>query len=183
MSLPSRSIQGVTLWALFLQACGGCGATPSKELPGSVAQAKQATSKVEVTGDKPHGDAACRACRAKHCANYEGQIDLVAACFVNADPELTKACIAVKSCAYDKGCGYGVMGAPECFCGTADLQTCLTPGAANGPCQEEWFAAARTKVFSELSARFGDVSFPAGVAYHFQACDRDLCKECMPKAK
>ncbi len=173
---------GLALLALSLQACTSCSETSARVTSEVTAQAQPALA-AELVGDRAHDDPACRTCRAKQCAHYEGQIDLVAQCFANADPEFTKACIAVRNCAYKHGCGYGVMGAPECFCGTADLQACMTPGAANGPCQAEWYAAARSKVFSELTARFGDVNLPAGVAYHLQACDRDLCPVCAPKPK
>ena len=168
--------------SLLLLACGERGASDRVPVP-AAAPKPLLQADADQSGDRAQADAACRAFRKKHCANYEGQVDLVAACFHNADPKFTEQCIAVKNCAYDNACGYDAMGAPRCFCGSAAIQDCITPGAANGPCQAQWYAATRTKQLSELTLRFGDISFPAGIAYHFQACDRDLCPVCLPKAR
>ncbi len=171
---------------LICVAAVACGdrARPDRVQAGSAdTKPLLAATEADQTGDRAHADSACRACRKKHCSNYEGQVDLVAACFSNPDPKFTEQCIAVKNCAYDNACGYDAMGAPRCFCGTAEIQDCITPGAANGPCQAQWYAATRTKQLSELTLRFGDISYPAGIAYHFQACDRDLCPVCLPKTR
>src|SRR5262245_14304818 len=87
---------------------------------------------------------ACMACRKTNCSNYQGLFDLVTACFDNKDAAFVSECKATLTCAKQHGCGYKVMGAAECFCGSADLGACETPGVANGPCQKEWLAAARS---------------------------------------
>jgi hypothetical protein len=139
-----------------------------------------------LTPSHPYGLAhdapGCAACRNEACTAYQGVFDLVAACLTHPDPAFAQACIDVMDCAYAHRCGYGATGAPECFCGTADLNACQTAGNANGPCQAEFYAAAHTTQLGELIGRFGDVSLPVGVAYYFLECDRDSCAACAPTA-
>jgi hypothetical protein len=122
----------------------------------------------------------CAACRNEQCTAYQGVFDLVAACLTNPDPQFAQECIDVMDCAYANHCGYSSSGAPECFCGSADLNSCQTAGNANGPCQAEFFAGAHTTLLGELIGRMGDVSLPIGVAYYFLECDRDFCAACKP---
>jgi hypothetical protein len=123
---------------------------------------------------------ACAACRNEQCANYQGVFDLVTACFSNPDPTFVQECVDLMDCAYQNHCGYGPGGAVDCFCGSADLNACQSPGKANGPCQAQFFTAAHTTQLGELIGRFGDVSLPVGVAYYFLECDRDFCAACAP---
>jgi hypothetical protein len=123
---------------------------------------------------------ACAACRKASCSNYQGLFDLVSACFDNKDTAFVTECKAVLACANRHECGYQALGAAECFCGTADLGACATPGVANGPCQQEWLAAARSTNVKEVSLRFSDVSFPSGVANFLLQCDRESCPSCVP---
>jgi hypothetical protein len=123
---------------------------------------------------------ACTACRKAHCSNYQGLFDLVTACFENKDSAFVSECKAVLACAKQNRCGYKPLGASECFCGTAELGACETPGVANGPCQKEWFAAARSTNVKDVSLRFSDVNFPAGVANYVLACDVESCPSCLP---
>lgn len=138
------------------------------------------TATPSAGGDQANQLAACRQCRSDNCTAFQGVFDLVAACFQNADPAFVQQCIDVKNCAYQNDCGYSATGAPECFCGTVDLNTCQTPGQANGPCQAQFFAAARTTQLGELIGRFGDVSLPVGVANYFIQCDFESCPACQP---
>lgn len=180
------SVTVMVAWT-FLAGCESCRskADSKQSESGSAATAGEADHLSPLTdalaGDIPHRDAACRACRAVYCTKYDGVVDLVTSCFGNKDPQFIKQCIAVQNCAYEKKCGYKVDGASECFCGTEDVPSCLKPGAANGPCQAEWLAAARAKSVAELAERFGDLSLPAGVSNYLLACDRDYCKMCKPQ--
>jgi len=182
-----RSHGSLTPWFVAMLALLGCSssATPQKtsatgsDTPASVAKA----SEIVVAGDIAHKDAACRACRATYCTLYDGVVNLVDKCFSGSDPSFVKQCTDAMNCAYEKKCGSTAEGALECFCGSADVPTCLKPGGPNGPCQAEWLAAGRTQSVKELSERFGDLAFPAGIANYFVACDRDNCQMCRPQAK
>jgi len=183
-----RSSGSIAFWmvssALLICACSSK-AKSDKAVPAEVGQPKTEVkaSEVVLAGDIGHKDPACRACRATYCTKYDGVVDLVATCFGNSDPKFVQECVAAMNCAHSKKCGSTVEGAMECFCGTSDVPTCLKPGGPNGPCQSEWLAAARTTSVTELSERFGDLSFPAGIANYFVSCDRDYCKMCRPQAK
>lgn len=153
-----------------------CAKDAPKAQPSPDAQPK---TEAKALADAPPKDR-CRVCREKHCSNYQGLFNLVDACFDHADAAFVKECTAAVACAQKNKCGYKTLGAAECFCGTADIGPCLQPGVANGPCQDEWYAAARSKALNDLSIRFSDVTFPAGVATFLLECDRVNCPECVP---
>ncbi len=153
-----------------------CTKDAPKAQPNPDAQAKVETKTLAGAPAKDR----CRVCREKHCSNYQGVFNLVEACFDNADAAFVKECTAAVACAQKNKCGYKTLGASECFCGTAEIGACLQPGVASGPCQEEWYAAARSKALNDLSIRFSDVTFPAGVATFLLECDRLNCPECVP---
>lgn len=125
---------------------------------------------------------ACELCRNDQCRNYQAlDFDFVAACFEHADPLFVQQCVDAVECAYTHGCGYNASGMAQCFCGSADLSACQVAGAANGPCQAETYAAARTTKLAEVIANFGVVTLPIGVANYLLACDHELCSPaCRP---
>lgn len=182
-----RSQGSVASWMVAVLMLWGCGSKATLPSTSSTGGAKPESvvkaSEVVVAGDIAHKDAACRACRATYCTLYDGVVNLVDKCFSSTEPSFVKQCTAAMNCAYEKKCGSTAEGALECFCGSADVPTCLKPGGANGPCQAEWLAAARTQSVKELSERFGDLAFPAGIANYFVACDRDNCQMCRPQGK
>lgn len=139
------------------------------------------TATPSVGGDIPNQLAACRTCRTANCTNFQGLgFDFVAACFANPDPTFVQQCIDVKNCAYTNNCGYNATGLLQCFCGTVDASACQTAGAANGPCQSQIYAAARSTLLADVIGNFGDISLPIGVANYFEQCDQEACAACRP---
>ena len=135
----------------------------------------------------PGGTAACTACRQTNCTNYNQLgFNLVTGCFQTVDPQFgasasdpmfIQQCVSLMSCAYTKKCGFTVeLGASECYCGTASLDTCFaTATAPNGPCMTEFTDAARTTVQTDVSVRVSDLAYPLGWANYLLECDTTLC--------
>jgi len=168
----------VVLVASFVFSCGPSAGSAHEKADATGAPAPRSDG-LEIRGDSAHQIPACRACRMTHCTNYEGLLDLVKTCFENPDAGFRSLCMEAKDCATRAGCGYSSLGSSECFCGSADLEACQTPGAANGPCKKEFSAAARASSLAEIATHFGDLTYPSGVAHYLHACDRDYCeKEC-----
>lgn len=127
-----------------------------------------------------HENAACKECRELNCADYLGQLPLLARCFENEDPAFVQQCVDLLECAYQNDCGYSTTGTAECFCGTFDLATCQTAGKQDGPCIAEVYQAARASSLKVVVDSLGDVSTPLGTAVYFQECDNTLCPACKP---
>lgn len=62
-----------------------------------------------------------------------------------------------------------------CFCGEADLVTCLTGGAA-GPCMNEVLAAAETTDAAVVATRQTDTKFAVGLANAVSSCTVSSCE-------
>lgn len=160
--------------------------TGGMEFDGAVTSLDAGTLTAPDAGPRPpfgiaQAKPACEQCRNEQCRTYQGlDFDFVAACFANSDPQFVQECVDVMDCAYVHRCGYSAQGLAQCFCGTADEAACQTPGIANGPCQNEIYAAADTKALAEVISRFGDLSLAVGVANSLQACDQEVCAACRP---
>jgi cysteine-rich repeat protein len=151
--------------------------------------AGDASTQPERDGAVPTSDVAgeipeCAACRDGACTSFFGQINLIDECF-NAGGNATDAqlCIDVMNCAYSNDCAYGPDGLNTCFCGTAEIASgaCAQPGAANGPCRAEMFAAAKTKDLPTFLSSVQLTELPIGRALYLAQCDRDSCgSECTP---
>ena len=108
-------------------------------------------------------------------------VDFVAGCLEADDTRFREECIAIVDCAKTNGCGYGERGGEQCFCGTVELSACQAAGAANGPCQDEWWAGARTDSLADLFGNLGVVALPSGAANFLLECERDYCPtQCTP---
>jgi hypothetical protein len=177
---------GALLAATACEPSAGSKVADSKGAEPEMASAKapeESTLKTKesLRGDIPHENPECRACREAHCTNWEGQVNLVDLCFANEDPKFNEQCITALNCAYKAKCGHGRLAGAECYCGKdVEPPDCLKPGGAQGPCQEEWYAAARPSSLQDFSENFGDIKRPSGAAYYLQNCDRELCKMCLP---
>jgi cysteine-rich repeat protein len=62
-----------------------------------------------------------------------------------------------------------------CFCGAADLVSCLTGGAA-GPCMNEVLAAAETSDPAVVATRQTDTNFAVGLANAVSSCTVSSCE-------
>jgi cysteine-rich repeat protein len=123
----------------------------------------------------------CAECRETHCSNYMDALDLVEGCVESPDHAFREECTAVVNCAHTHGCGFSEAGAITCFCGSVDVGACQDPGAANGACQDEFYAAAHTDSLAALTGTFSDVSLPLGMAFFLLQCEYESClAECGP---
>lgn len=114
----------------------------------------------------------CAVCQAEHCESYYGE-DAVAAC---EDPSNDGLCAAAVACARDEAC---VDVHPrDCFCGTASDLMCMA-GKADGPCLEEFQAAARSTNPLSIAERFMDPLSPLGDATSLLLCYLDYCPACL----
>ena len=94
-------------------------------------------------------------------------------------PTRRALCESLFACARRTNCG-GQNNA-ACFCGTVDLNTCLTvAGAANGPCLAEELAAAETTVIGAILERFADPAWASGAAHNRLLCEFELCSDVCP---
>ena len=91
-----------------------------------------------------------------------------------------RACQAVVACAAAAGCASGGDGMP-CYCGTADVGSCLG-GGANGACKALIEAAAGTTDPQVLGERFTDPTYPLGLAVNFFGCRAAFCAAECPLA-
>jgi cysteine-rich repeat protein len=133
-------------------------------------------------------EAACDACREKHCRNVLGA-DILAGCLesINSafgappgDPEFLQQCSDVVTCARENNCAYRAeRQAAPCYCGSIPVDECEVTGPAkDAPCVQEWQVATRTTKNMQVLHRFTDLAFPAGWAYQLLDCDRQFCKDC-----
>jgi cysteine-rich repeat protein len=133
-------------------------------------------------------EAACDACREKHCRNVLGA-DILAGCLesINSafgarpgDPEFLQQCSDVVTCARETNCAYRAeRQAAPCYCGSISVDECEVAGPAkDAPCVKEWQLATRSAQNMQVLQRFTDLAYPAGWAYQLLDCDRLYCKDC-----
>jgi hypothetical protein len=90
-------------------------------------------------------------------------------------------CLAAYACFSANAATCTSQGDPNnCFCGTANFNTCWSvQGAANGPCVNETIAAAKTADLAQVLNRFISPAFPIGRAVNLLQCQGGLCQtEC-----
>ena len=78
-------------------------------------------------------------------------------------------CEALVQCGRTAGCR-----GTTCFCGTADLVSCIT-GGANGPCMNEVLAASETTDGTVVATRQTDTKFAVGLANAVSSCTVNSC--------
>ncbi len=82
-------------------------------------------------------------------------------------------CVAAAECFTKSKCT--VSGAANrCFCGTSTMTCYSVPGAANGPCVAEVFAAAKKTDLNTVKSLFTSPASPLGRAVNLLGC-RGLC--------
>jgi cysteine-rich repeat protein len=117
---------------------------------------------------------ACQECSCTSCATQiaacEGATG-VAAAGPAAGTSKAELCTAVVRCGQASGCR-----GSACFCGTADLVSCLL-GMGNGPCQPEIFAAAETDDPATVSGRQQDNNFAIGLSNAVSTCSVNSCSD------
>jgi hypothetical protein len=135
---------------------------------------------------------ACKTCRNTNCRDYQGSgLDLVRGCTETiiedlgasaSDATFLQQCKDYLACAKTNNCAYGPNGASDCYCGSADANTCIMNGpASDAKCVTQTYAAARSMDIAQIPVKFSDLSLPIGWAYYLLECDRDHClTECGP---
>jgi cysteine-rich repeat protein len=130
-------------------------------------------------GNQNAGDG-CVDCRTESplqmCLATIGATDTCAQCTCNKCTAQGNACYAAKDandvtlCKNMVECGRAQKcGNPDCFCGDVNLILCLG-GVANGKCQNEVTAAAKSGALLDINARSTDTNFPLGRANAISDC-------------
>ncbi len=83
----------------------------------------------------------------------------------------SELCQAVVRCGQAAGCR-----GTACYCGTADLVSCLT-GSADGPCMAEINAAAETTDVVTLQGRQTSTTYAVGLANQVSTCSENSCAD------
>ncbi|HVZ35824.1 MAG TPA: PKD domain-containing protein, partial [Polyangiaceae bacterium] len=118
---------------------------------------------------------AANACEDCACSSCTSQMDACKSATGTASegPAAGQAkadlCAAVVRCGQDAGCR-----GSACYCGTADLVSCLT-GSANGPCMPEIQAAAETSDVVTIQDRQTNTSYAVGLANAVSTCSENSC--------
>jgi hypothetical protein len=141
----------------------------------------QSAQQPDLAGRPAVDDTVCNNCEAAQCRNVDGN-DWYAYCFLNMDPVTTgpgsgskfsDLCLAVLKCARMTGCDAVDPEACYCGAGVSDL-TCL--GNPQGPCINEFEAAAESTHVDEVIDRLSDPSYPVGAAFNLlRYCEVPIC--------
>ncbi len=112
-------------------------------------------------------DDACSECGCANCLNESN------ACFGASSSKDVMLCKALIDC----GRAHSCLG-NDCYCGTADLFSCLL-GFGDGPCRAQVEAAAKTTDPATISTRSSDTNYPVGRANALGSCASTSCgSEC-----
>jgi len=198
---------GIGAWVIALYGPSDGKARTTREgntESGEPSAAAPAASRTVVKPSAPAPSTPCAACESgvhdgNHncettmslCDKIKGSTTAVAADPEHGVPEMpgglpyTEVCHRLLDCFHRTKCA-GADGTKhtDCFCGVGvESNGCFagTLAAATGPCKLEILAGVDSVQMEEISSRFTDNTFPAGVATQMaETCDGLYCKtECL----